>query len=153
MATASFNKIERAHQMYREGRYNEALCYYTEALAVAKTKPQKIALHSNRAACYLKLHHFKKAAEECTSVLELDHKHTGALMLRAQTLVTLKEYNSALFDVNQLIELDPSSEVYHNLQARLRTQLERHLLRYLNLKQSWKKRKKNMSNPIQVRKK
>ncbi|TYJ48942.1 hypothetical protein E1A91_A01G099700v1 [Gossypium mustelinum] len=123
MATASFNKIERAHQMYREGRYNEALCYYTEALAVAKTKPQKIALHSNRAACYLKLHHFKKAAEECTSVLELDHKHTGALMLRAQTLVTLKEYNSALFDVNQLIELDPSSEVYHNLQARLRTQL------------------------------
>ncbi|PPS14926.1 hypothetical protein GOBAR_AA05652 [Gossypium barbadense] len=94
--------------MYREGRYNEALGYYTEALAVAKTKPQKIALHT----------------EECTSVLELDHKHTGALMLRAQTLVTLKEYNSALFDVNQLIELDPSSEVYHNLQARLRTQLE-----------------------------
>ncbi|MBA0606801.1 hypothetical protein Godav_019214 [Gossypium davidsonii] len=131
MATASFNKIERAHQMYREGRYNEALGYYTEALAVAKTKPQKIALHSNRAACYLKLHHFKKAAEECTSVLELDHKHTGALMLRAQTLVTLKEYNSALFDVNQLIELDPSSEVYHNLQARLRTQVESHLLQYL----------------------
>ncbi|MBA0746668.1 hypothetical protein Gogos_009166 [Gossypium gossypioides] len=123
MATSSFNKIERAHQMYREGRYEEALVYYTEALAVARTKPQKIALHSNRAACYLKLHHFKKAAEECTSVLELDHKHTGALMLRAQTLVTLKEYNSALFDVNQLIELNPSSEVYYNLQARLRTQV------------------------------
>ncbi|KAK8997186.1 hypothetical protein V6N11_020670 [Hibiscus sabdariffa] len=124
MATASFDKIERAHHMYREGRHGEALGFYTEALAVAKTKPQKIALHSNRAACYLKLHHFKKAAEECTSVLELDHKHTGALMLRAQTLVTLKEYNSTLFDVNQLIELDPSSEVYHNLQARLRTQVE-----------------------------
>lgn len=27
---------------------------------MAKTKPQKIALHSNRAACYLKLHDFKK---------------------------------------------------------------------------------------------
>ncbi|GMJ10466.1 hypothetical protein like AT1G56090 [Hibiscus trionum] len=123
MSAASFNKIETAHQMYREGRYDEALGYYTEALAVAKTKPQKIALHSNRAACYLKLHHFRKAADECTAVLELDHNHTGALMLRAQTLVTLKEYNSALFDVNQLLELDPSSEVYHNLQARLRTQV------------------------------
>lgn len=64
-----------------------------------------------------------QAAEECTSVLELDHNHTGALMLRAQTLVTLKEYNSALFDVNRLIELNPSSEVYQNLQARLKTQL------------------------------
>jgi len=64
-----------------------------------------------------------QAAEECTSVLELDHKHSGALMLRAQTLVTLKEYHSALFDVNRLLELNPSSEVYQNLQARLKTQL------------------------------
>ncbi|KAK9275608.1 hypothetical protein L1049_022875 [Liquidambar formosana] len=123
MASAPSNKIERAHQMYREGRHEEALGFYTEALSMAKTKAQRIALHSNRAACYLKLHDFKKAAEECTSVLELDHKHTGALMLRAQTLVTLKEYHSALFDVNRLMELNPSSEVYRNLQARLKTQL------------------------------
>nr|KYP51911.1 Protein unc-45 isogeny A [Cajanus cajan] len=120
---AASNRIERAHQMYRDGRYGEALGFYTEAIAMAKTNPQKIALHSNRAACYLKLHDFKKAAEECTSVLELDHKHSGALMLRAQTLVTLKEYHSALFDVNRLLELNPSSEVYQNLQARLKTQL------------------------------
>lgn len=66
---------------------------------------------------------WSQAAYECTSVLEVDHDHTGALMLRAQTLVTLKEYNSALFDVNRLIELNPSSEVYQNLQARLKTQV------------------------------
>ncbi|KAG6405169.1 hypothetical protein SASPL_132755 [Salvia splendens] len=125
MASGSpaINKIERAHQMYREGKYAEALAYYTDALSMAKTTPQKIALHSNRAACYLKLHDFNKAAEECTSVLELDYNHTGALMLRAQTLVTLKEYHSALFDVNRLIELNPSAEVYRNLHTRLKTQL------------------------------
>ena len=44
-------------------------------------------------------------------------------MLRAQTLVTLKEYQSALFDVNRLMELNPSSDVYLNLQSRLKTQL------------------------------
>ncbi|KAI3466326.1 hypothetical protein Pfo_022989 [Paulownia fortunei] len=121
--SATMNKIETAHQMYREGKYAEALDYYTDALSMAKTKPQKIALHSNRAACYLKLQDFNEATEECTSVLELDHNHTGALMLRAQTLVTLKEYHSALFDVNRLIELNPSSEVYRNLQTRLKTQL------------------------------
>ncbi|XAR56902.1 hypothetical protein NMG60_11037543 [Bertholletia excelsa] len=122
-ASVPMNRIERAHQMYREGRYEEALEFYTEALGMAKTKHQKIALHSNRAACFLKLHDFKKAAEECTSVLELDYNHTGALMLRAQTLVTLKEYHSALFDVNRLMELNPSSEVYRSLHARLKTQL------------------------------
>ncbi|KAJ9139614.1 hypothetical protein P3X46_030359 [Hevea brasiliensis] len=123
MASAPSNKIDTAHQMYRDGKYEQALGFYTDALSMAKTKPQKIALHSNRAACFLKLHDFKKAADECTSVLELDHKHAGALMLRAQTLVTLKEYHSALFDVNRLMELNPSSEVYRNLEARLRTQL------------------------------
>ncbi|CAL1391259.1 unnamed protein product [Linum trigynum] len=117
------SKIEAAHQLYREGKHAPALGFYTEALAAAKTKPQRIALHSNRAACYLKLHDFKKAAEECTFVLELDYDHTGALMLRAQTLVTLKDYHSALFDVNRLMELNPSSEVYQNLETRLRTQL------------------------------
>lgn len=140
--SAPVNKIERAHQMYREGLYEEALGFYTEALGLAKTKSQKIALHSNRAACFLKLHDFKQAAEECTSVLVLDHDHTGALMLRAQTLVTLKEYHSALFDVNRLTELNPSSEVYRNLQSRLKTQLESHLLQYLKLRQSLKKRMK-----------
>lgn len=59
-SSATINKIERAHQMYREAKYSEALLYYTDALSLAKNKSQKIALHSNRAACFLKLHHFKK---------------------------------------------------------------------------------------------
>ncbi|KAL2523886.1 TPR REGION domain-containing protein [Abeliophyllum distichum] len=137
---ATMNEIERAHQFYREGKYEEALDFYTEALSTAKIKPRKISLHSNRAACYLKLHDFKKAAEECTTVLALDHEHARALMLRAQTLVTLKEYHAALFYVNRLIELNPSSEVYRNLQARLNTQLESHLLQFQKMKGSLKKR-------------
>ena len=64
-----------------------------------------------------------QAAEECGAVLELDAKHAGALMLRAQTLVAMKDYHSALFDVNRLLEINPTSDVYRNLQARLRTQV------------------------------
>ncbi|CAH8360586.1 unnamed protein product [Eruca vesicaria subsp. sativa] len=122
-SSASGKVVEKGHQLYRDGKYKEALLFYTEALSAAKSKSQKIALHSNRAACYLKLHDFKQAAEECTWVLELDQKHSGALMLRAQTLVTLKDYHSALFDVTRLLDLNPDSEVYQNLEARLRTQL------------------------------
>ncbi|CAD5315694.1 unnamed protein product [Arabidopsis thaliana] len=98
-AVTASGKVEKGHQLYRDGKYKEALLFYTEALTAAKAKPQKIALHSNRAA-----------SEECTCVLELDQKHSGALMLRAQTLVTLKEYQSALFDVTRLMELNPDSE-------------------------------------------
>ncbi|KXG27114.1 protein unc-45 homolog A [Sorghum bicolor] len=122
-AAAGAEAVEKAHGLYRGGRHREALELYSAALAAARGPAQRIALHSNRAACYLKLHDFHKAARECTSVLELDTEHAGALMLRAQTLVTLKDYQSALFDVNRLIEINPSSEVYRNLQARLKTQL------------------------------
>jgi tetratricopeptide (TPR) repeat protein len=119
----SLTKTERAHQKYRAAEYSEALGLYTEALDVATQLNHRIALHSNRAACHLKLHQYKKAAEECSAVLELDAKHTGALMLRAQTLVAMKDYHSALFDVNRLLESNPQSDVYRSLQARLRTQL------------------------------
>lgn len=72
MATpAPLIKVERAHQMYREGRYSEALGLYSDALAVAKAKAQKIALHSNRAACFLKLHDFKKVSVECCDIIIL----------------------------------------------------------------------------------
>lgn len=57
--TPPLNKVELAHQMYRKGRYSEALGFYWDAVVVAKTKAQKIALHSNRAACFLKLRKFK----------------------------------------------------------------------------------------------
>ncbi|GFS37073.1 tetratricopeptide repeat (TPR)-like superfamily protein [Actinidia rufa] len=121
-ASVPMNRIERAHQMYREGLYEEALGFYTEALGMAKTKPQKDRSSQQQSRLFPKIARFQEA-EECSSVLELDHNHTGALMLRAQTLVTLKEYHSALFDVNRLMELNPSSEVYQNLQSRLKTQL------------------------------
>ncbi|KAJ1692024.1 hypothetical protein LUZ63_016179 [Rhynchospora breviuscula] len=139
--------VERAHGLYREGKHEEALRLYSDALEEAlkdlkdlkdlekdlleleleEVKKLKlkmiIALHSNRAACFLKMHRFRQAADECTSVLELDHDHTGALMLRAQTLVTLRDYQSALFDVNRLIHITPHSHIYHDLHARLKTQL------------------------------
>ncbi|KAJ3687403.1 hypothetical protein LUZ61_016567 [Rhynchospora tenuis] len=139
--------VERAHGLYREGKHEEALRLYSDALEEAlkdlkdleleedsEEKKDKetsknfklkmiIALHSNRAACFLKMHRFRQAADECTAVLELDHDHTGALMLRAQTLVTLRDYQSALFDVNRLININPHSDIYHDLHARLKTQL------------------------------
>ncbi|KAL3702006.1 hypothetical protein R1sor_020028 [Riccia sorocarpa] len=121
--SAALSRTERAHQKYRDGDYLEALKLYSSALAVAKRAPHRIALHSNRAACHLKLHSYKEAADECSAVLELDPKHAGALMLRAQTSVALKDYHSALFDVNRLLEIDSSSQVYKGLQARLKTQL------------------------------
>lgn len=58
--TVALDRVEKAHLLYREGKHEEALGLYSEALNLAKSKAQKIALHSNRAACYLKMHDFKQ---------------------------------------------------------------------------------------------
>lgn len=59
-AAAGAEAVERAHGLYRGGRHREALELYSAALAAARGPAQRIALHSNRAACYLKLHDFHK---------------------------------------------------------------------------------------------
>lgn len=67
---ASASKVEKGHQLYRDGKYKEALLFYTDALTSAKAKPHKIALHSNRAACFLKLHDFNKVPPTWISCLK-----------------------------------------------------------------------------------
>jgi hypothetical protein len=59
-AAAGAEAVEKAHGLYRGGRHREALELYSAALAAARGPAQRIALHSNRAACYLKLHDFHK---------------------------------------------------------------------------------------------
>ena len=59
------SRTERAHQKYREGQYEEALELYSDALNAAKLLQHKIALHSNRAACHLKLKSYRKVYIHC----------------------------------------------------------------------------------------
>jgi hypothetical protein len=66
---AGAEAVERAHGLYRGGRHREALELYSAALAAARGPAQRIALHSNRAACYLKLHDFHKVPLPAPSAL------------------------------------------------------------------------------------
>jgi hypothetical protein len=68
MAGAGAAAVERAHDLYRGGRHREALELYSAALAAARGTAQRIALHSNRAACYLKLHDFHKVRVPCSAL-------------------------------------------------------------------------------------
>jgi Ras-related protein Rab-11A len=68
MAGAGAAVVERAHDLYRGGRHQEALELYSAALAAARGPTQRIALHSNHAACYLKLHDFHKVRVPCSAL-------------------------------------------------------------------------------------
>jgi hypothetical protein len=57
---SALTRTEKAHQKYREGKYTEALELYTDALNAASQVNHRVALHSNRAACHLKLQSYKQ---------------------------------------------------------------------------------------------
>jgi hypothetical protein len=57
---SALTRTEKAHQKYREGKYSEALELYTDALNAASQVNHRVALHSNRAACHLKLQSYKQ---------------------------------------------------------------------------------------------
>eukprot|EP00850_Spirogloea_muscicola_P015326 SM000116S24247 [mRNA] locus=s116:443901:445841:+ [translate_table: standard] len=110
---------EQAHRCFRQGDFASAAALYARALRAAPTPAQALALHSNRAACFLKLRNLPKAAEECGAALVHDPDHAGVLLLRAQTLQMMKDYQGALNDVTHLLALKPESPSYLALRSRL----------------------------------
>jgi hypothetical protein len=68
MAGVSTAVVERAHELYRGGRHQDVLELYSTAMAATRGPAQRIALHSNRAACYLKLHDFHKVRVPCSAL-------------------------------------------------------------------------------------
>eukprot|EP00245_Coleochaete_scutata_P006311 TRINITY_DN2065_c2_g4_i2.p1 TRINITY_DN2065_c2_g4~~TRINITY_DN2065_c2_g4_i2.p1 ORF type:complete len:325 (-),score=71.80 TRINITY_DN2065_c2_g4_i2:344-1183(-) len=116
---------ESAHAHYRKGDFNTAIGLYQQALEVALQKSQKIALHSNKAACYLKLKDVGKVVEECNAVLAMEPKQATILLLRAQSLEALRNIPAALADTQVLLNSNPSHATYTALHARLMTKLEK----------------------------
>ncbi len=57
----------RGNQKLKEGDFEKALLWYSEALDICK---DNLSLYTNRALAYLKLEYFKKAIKDCTRVLE-----------------------------------------------------------------------------------
>lgn len=95
------------NQLYAEQRYNESLPHYTKCTILV---PTDITGWSNRAQCYLKLHQYRQAASDCTEALHIDSGHIKSLYRRALAYQRLAEYDAALRDVAQVLELDRTNK-------------------------------------------
>ena len=86
-AAAVFNKAQAVastrmagNEMFRSGRYFEALALYSEGL---ESDPMNAILLCNRAVCRSKIGQWEKAVEDCDSALRIQPNYTKALMRRA----------------------------------------------------------------------
>jgi len=97
---------ERGNELFKTGKYAEAISEYTESI---KRDPTNPSVYSNRAACYSKLMEWQRGLDDCDTCLKLDPKFVKAYIRKAKIQHFLKQYHKALDTYNKGLELDPKS--------------------------------------------
>ncbi len=93
---------EQAHQLYNEGRYDEALAVLREGLSLY---PNAVELHVGTAYAHLAREEFAWARRAFESALALDSDHEDALAGVGETLLKVGARESALDAFDQILAL------------------------------------------------
>lgn len=98
-ARAVANARTQGNDLYKAGKILEASVAYSEGL---QYNPTNAILLCNRAACRLKLGHYEKAVEDCTSALDAQPNYLKALLRRANCYVKMERWDKAMRDYETL---------------------------------------------------
>jgi len=115
-ARVTFKKMA-GNEAFKEGSWKQAAVYYMEGLSLPTTPIHHI-LHSNCAACFLKLGRPDKALEHSDKGLELNPEFSKSHFRRGLSLQALERFMDAFTSFETALSLDPK-----NVQAKSALQL------------------------------
>ena len=101
---------EKGNKSFKEGKFQEAIEWYTKAVKVGEKHKELPIFYKNRAAAYLKLEDFNAALNDCNESLKLVPKDPKALFRRAQAYEALKKFEEAYKDATDLFKEDPTNQ-------------------------------------------
>ena len=105
---AAEKERERGNELFKAGKYAEAVQAYTEAITRAEDDPRAYA---NRAACYLKLAAVSEGVKDCESAIKLDPKFIKAYTRKAALLLLKKDYAECLEVCDKVSEMAEGAAV------------------------------------------
>jgi len=115
---------EAGNQLFKEGKWNEAVEQYTHGLESENIPPdQKGLLLSNRSQCFLKLSDWHRSLEDANACLVLLPEHAKSLVRRATALEQLGRREEALNDYARVARAEPTNALAVNAARRLREEL------------------------------
>uniref|UniRef100_A0AAY4EHC6 RNA polymerase II-associated protein 3 n=1 Tax=Denticeps clupeoides TaxID=299321 RepID=A0AAY4EHC6_9TELE len=97
---------EKGNQLFKQGKYDDALERYTRAM---DADPHNPVLPTNRAACFFRLKKYAVAEADCNLAIALDGKYFKAFARRGAARFALKAYQPALEDYEEVLKLDPGN--------------------------------------------
>merc|ERR1712002_50712 len=106
----SQNLKDEGNTLFRDGKYDESILKYTDALEICPRKfpIERSVLYSNRGACRLYLKQFDEGIDDSTKALDLNPNYLKALLRRAQMYEQNEKLDEALADYTKCLELDPN---------------------------------------------
>ncbi|EXJ89405.1 hypothetical protein A1O3_02472 [Capronia epimyces CBS 606.96] len=109
----TMKKLDRAkteaNNLFRRGKYSEAVAAYTEALSIdPANKATNAKLLGNRAMARIKIKEFEEAKTDCDQALKLDPTYMKARKTRAKATGESGDWEQAVKDWKALVEDNPS---------------------------------------------
>ncbi|SVD47449.1 uncharacterized protein METZ01_LOCUS400303, partial [marine metagenome] len=92
-------------RMQRQGRLDEAVNRYTEALRV---DPSLVQAYSNRGSAYLNLGQPEKAIPDLDQAIQMDPQLAVAYSSRGLAHTNLSNFSQAVKDLNEAVRLNPN---------------------------------------------
>ena len=104
--------IRRGNRAYNEGRQQEAMEEYSEAI---KKYPENAGAYIGRGNIYDDLGQHEKAIKDFSKAIELDPNYATAYYNRGNVYKNLEQPEKAIKDYDRAIELDPNyAKAYNN---------------------------------------
>ncbi|XP_050100121.1 dnaJ homolog subfamily C member 7 isoform X1 [Anopheles aquasalis] len=105
-------KKESGNELFKTGKYREALAVYSDALTLdAQNKDINSKLYYNRALVNMKLGNLREAITDCTSALSLNEKYLKALMQRAKLYYNMENFEESVKDYETALKLNRTIEL------------------------------------------
>lgn len=93
----------KGNELFKEGKYPEAIPFYTEAIKRAEKDPRG---YSNRSACYTKLMAMSDAMRDAEKAIDLDKTFVKGYIRKAAVQFGMKEYAKCMQTCEQAMEID-----------------------------------------------
>lgn len=114
------------NEQFKASNYEGAINFYKKAISSCGQpgspsfdKEIYVKCHNNMALCYKQQSDFKKVAECCTLVLEIEQYDLKALFNRANAFEGLEKYSLALEDIRKCLYKNPNWPAANQAQNRL----------------------------------
>ena len=109
----TMKKLDRArtsaNDMFKRGRYSDAVGAYTDALTIdSSNKVTNAKLLGNRALARIKIKEFDEARSDCDQALKLDPMYTKAKRTRAKATGESGDWEQAVKDLKVMAEENPT---------------------------------------------